>query len=65
MYTIACKDLGIDCRKKGKGATPEEAIAKGMEHVKATHMSDPKVMEMMKMPEDQMMAMAKSVGKMS
>ncbi len=63
MYSIACKDMGVACPNVAQGETREAAIAAGMTHVKATHMSDPKVMEMMKMPEAKMMEMAMSVIK--
>lgn len=58
MFTIACKDMGIECDHVATGETKEAAIAAGMAHVKETHMNDPKVMEMMKMPEAEMTAMA-------
>ncbi len=63
MYTIACKDMGLDCPNVAHGDTKELALAAGMEHVKASHMTDPKVMDMMKMPEADMTAMAMSMVK--
>lgn len=58
MYTIACRDMGIDCNQVASGATKDAAIAAGITHVTATHKNDPKVKAMFKMPEAEMMTMA-------
>lgn len=63
MFTIACKDMGVECPNVAHGDTKEAAFAAGMAHVKETHMNDPKVMEMMKMPEDKMMELGMSMIK--
>jgi predicted small metal-binding protein len=63
MFSIACKDMGIECDHVITGDTKEAALAAGMAHVKEVHMTDPKVMEMMKMPEAEMTAMAMSMVK--
>lgn len=63
MFTVACKDMGIDCPNIAHGDTKEAAVAAGMAHVKEAHMADPKVMEMMKMPEAEMMALGMSMVK--
>ncbi|MEK7569955.1 MAG: DUF1059 domain-containing protein [Patescibacteria group bacterium] len=63
MFTIACKDLGVECPHVSTGETKEAALAAGMAHVKEVHMADPKVMEMMTMPEDKMMELGMSMVK--
>ena len=37
MKTITCSTLGGPCDAKMTAATPDEMIAKGVEHVKAAH----------------------------
>lgn len=58
MYALACKDMGVDCGHVAKGQTKAEVLADGMQHVQETHLSDPKVMAMMKMSTDEMNTMA-------
>ncbi len=63
MFSIACQDMGVACDHVSTGDTKEAALAAGMAHVKEMHMTDPKVMEMMKMPEAEMTAMAMGLVK--
>jgi predicted small metal-binding protein len=54
MYTLADKDLGIECDEVSEGASVEEAVRKAKDHALAEH-SDT-VAEMMKtMTEEQML----------
>ena len=53
-YTIACRDLGMDCDYVARGETPDELMAAGGKHGKEVHgftdaqMSDPAMAERVK-----------------
>jgi len=53
-YTLACRDLGVDCSYVARGETMEEMQADMAGHAKTVHhytdeqIKDPKMMEAMK-----------------
>ncbi len=53
MKTLACMDMGVDCKYVAKAPTQEEVMQKSMDHVQKVHPD--KLAEMMKtMSEDEM-----------
>jgi len=50
-YTLACRDVGVDCDNVARGETEEEVLAEGVKHVKEAHgftdeqANDPKFLE--------------------
>lgn len=52
-YTLACKDLGVDCNWKGEAKTKDELFAKVAKHAKEVHgytdeqLKDPEMMKTM------------------
>jgi len=53
-YTLACRDLGVECSYVARGETMEEMQADMAKHAKTVHsytdeqLKDPKTMEAMK-----------------
>ena len=37
MYTLACKDMGVDCPFVAEGATKEEVLKVSADHAMAEH----------------------------
>lgn len=50
-YTLACKDLGMDCNWKGEEKSKEELLTEAVKHAKKVHkytdeqLNDPKMMK--------------------
>ena len=36
-YTLACKDVGVDCPNVAHGETVKEVLKEGIKHVKKAH----------------------------
>lgn len=53
-YTLACRDIGVDCEYVAKGDTMEAMMADGGKHAKEHHgytdqqLQDPKLAELVK-----------------
>lgn len=47
MYTLSCKDQGVDCPFVAKGATKEEAMKESMAHAVQKHGMDPQELSKM------------------
>ncbi len=47
MYTLSCKDMGVECPFVAKGETQEEALKESMGHAVKVHGMDPKELEKM------------------
>lgn len=57
MYTLSCRDAGVDCDFVAKGETMDEVLETGMDHVKKTHPE--KVKEMESMPKEKLLNLVK------
>ena len=57
MYSLACRDAGLDCNYVAKGQDTDEVMKMAMDHVSKAHPE--KVEEMEKMPKEKAMAMVK------
>jgi len=57
MYSLACRDAGLDCSFVAKGENKKEVLQMGMEHVKKVHPE--KAMEMEEMSEEESLKMVK------
>jgi predicted small metal-binding protein len=53
-YTLACRDLGVDCPYVARGETIDEVVQDGVKHAKEVHgytdeqLNDPQMMEQTK-----------------